>query len=209
MESKHPQPRPEEAEQEIVLAFFDVLGFSAKVHEIGLKKIFQHYRSLINLLSEKAGDRVIVVPVPEGSGGLAMVGGRRYLQYAYFSDTIMLWTKYELPVMESFLDSVTDFFCAALSRGLPLRGCITFGQAIMDRDQGVFLGEPIIEGARGEAAQNWVGVSFGPSLQSGTGRYGWVGDLRHVRPFHDHLKPGQAGLVDNFVLDWRECPARC
>jgi len=189
-------------EQVIVLAFFDVLGFSAKVREIGLVKIREHYEALIELVSDKAEGRVVSALVPAGDGGLARIGGYRHLEYAYFSDTIMLWCKYEQPLMESFILSVADFFCAALAKGLALRGCITFGSAIMDRQRGVFLGEPIIEAARGESAQSWVGASFGPSLQSQAGRFGWLGDLRHVRPFSGHTKAGKADLVDQFVLDW-------
>jgi hypothetical protein len=128
------------------------------------------------------------------------VGCRRQLAHAYFSDTILLWAPYELPVVESFLDSVLQFFCEALSNGLPLRGCITFGDAIMDQDQGVFLGEPIIEGSWGEAAQEWVGVAFGPSLERPP--FGWVGALRHVIPFAQHIKAGKDDCVLTIALDW-------
>lgn len=192
--------KPDPEFEPIVLAFFDVLGFSERVKRIGLTEIHRQYQELLSIVKEKSSDRVIVVPVPVGGGGLCNVGCRRTLQHAYFSDTVFLWVKYELPVMQSFLDSVLDFFCEALVRDLPMRGCITFGDAIMKPNEGVFLGDPIIEGARGEAAQSWLGVSFGPSVNQP--EYGWLGSLRHVIPYHDHAKPGKESFVEPLVLDW-------
>jgi hypothetical protein len=183
-----------------VLAFFDVLGFSDRVSRIGLPKIYQQYQEIISIAKGKSAERIIPVLIPDGAGGLDSGLCIRTLQFAYFSDTIMIWVKYELPVVESFLASVLDFFCEALLRGLPMRACITFGEAIMRPQDGVFLGEPIIEAARGEQAQSWLGISFGPSVNQR--RYGWLGSLKQVVPYYDHAKPGKESLVGNLVLDW-------
>jgi hypothetical protein len=185
-------------ETDVVMAFFDVLGFSERVKNIGLKEIFRQYQKLVSIVKKRTEGRVIVAPVPTGDGQLALIGGHRHLQYAYFSDTVLIWTKYDIPIIESFLDSILEFFCEALIMGIPLRGCVTFGKAIMDSERSIFLGEPIIEGYLGEGAQSWVGVSFGPSLS----RYPWLGALRHVIPFNRQIKDGKEKLVKPLVLDW-------
>lgn len=197
-ESKEATELPEF--QDVVLAFLDVLGFSARVQRLGLSEVYQQYQDVIALTQQRTEGRVIISSMPTGDGGLAFVGGYRTLSHAYFSDTILLWVKHETFVMESFLDSVLQFFCEALARQIPIRGCIAFGKAAMDRSRGIFLGEPIIEGYRGESAQKWLGISFAPSLQQPP--FGWVGSLHHVIPFSRHLKPGLEALVVPLVLDW-------
>lgn len=184
----------------ILLAFFDVLGFSDRVSRIGLPEIYRQYQDIIAVVKGKTTERIIEVVVPDGAGGLDHGICLRTLQHAYFSDTVMIWVKHELPVVQSFLESVLDFFCEALLRGLPMRGCVTFGPAVMRPQDGIFLGEPIIEGARGEQAQSWLGVSFGPSVNQRS--YGWIGSLHHVMPYHEHAKPGSEALVEPLVLDW-------
>jgi hypothetical protein len=184
----------------ILLAFFDVLGFSDRVSRVGLHEIYQQYQEIIAVVEGNTAERIIEVVIPDGTGGLDGGLCLRTLQHAYFSDTVMIWVKYDLPVVQSFLESALDFFCEALLRGLAMRGCITFGPAIMSTRDGIFLGDPIIEGARGEQAQSWLGVSFGPSVNQKS--YGWLGALHHVMPYHEHAKPGKESLVEPLVLDW-------
>jgi hypothetical protein len=81
-----------------------------------------------------------------------------------------------------------------------MRGCISFGDAIMDRDRGIFFGEPIIEAARGEQAQQWIGMAFGPSLN--TPAFSRLGDVRMVMPFEGHVKSDKGSYIENIALDW-------
>jgi hypothetical protein len=99
-----------------------------------------------------------------------------------------------------FYDVCLDFVCEALARELPVRGCIAFGEAILDSKRGVFLGQPIIEAARGESAQSWAGVSFGPSLDRP--EFSYLGDLRLVLPFEQQIKHGKSEWVTPLALDW-------
>jgi hypothetical protein len=47
---------------------------------------------------------------------------------------------------------------------LPLRGRMAVGEAILDKTNGVHLGVPLVEVARLERAQEWIGCSVGPSF---------------------------------------------
>ncbi|MGZ5435670.1 MAG: hypothetical protein ACXWID_09405 [Pyrinomonadaceae bacterium] len=184
----------------MVLALFDVLGFSERVRRIGLDAIYRHYDELINLVRAKAGGKVVISALPTGDGGMVPVSGWLLIEHTYFSDTILLWCPYHPAMSIPFFDVCLDFVCEALARELPIRGCISFGEAIMDRKLGVFLGNPIVEAARGEAAQSWLGVSFGPSLD--TPEFSYLGDLRMVLPFDQQIKQDKGDLVTPLALDW-------
>lgn len=186
--------------QVIALAFFDVLGFSERVRRVGPDAIYAHYDALIKMVQAKAGGRVMVSALPAGDGGMVPVAGWLVIEHAYFSDTVLLWGPYHPASSMPFYDVCVDFLCEALVRELPMRGCLAFGEAIMSRDQGVFLGEPIIEAARGEAAQSWIGASFGPSLRQP--EFSYLGDLKLVLPFNDQIKEGRGDLVEPLALDW-------
>ena len=184
----------------MALALFDVLGFSERVNRIGLDAIYRHYEELIHLVRSKAGGKVVISALPAGDGGMVPVSGWLLIRHAYFSDTILLWCPYHAAMSMPFYDVCLDFVCEALARELPVRGCIAFGEAIMDSKRGVFLGQPIIEAARGESAQSWAGVSFGPSLD--TPEFSYLGDLRLVLPFERQIKHGKSEWVTPLALDW-------
>ena len=66
----------------------------------------------------------------------------------------------------SFLQICMEFFCEAIRAGIPLRGCVSTGMATMDRHQAIYFGRPLVEAARGEQAQNAIGIAFGRSFNN-------------------------------------------
>ena len=76
----------------------------------------------------------------------------------------LFWQKHHIYI--SFLQICTEFFCEAIKRGIPLRGCISTGMATMDAGKSIFFGRPLVEAARGEPAQDCIGVSFGRSFNN-------------------------------------------
>lgn len=72
----------------------------------------------------------------------------------------------EHPIYLSFLQVCMEFFCEAVKAGIPLRGCISTGMATMNKHQSIFFGKPLVEAARGEPAQNAIGVAFGRSFNN-------------------------------------------
>jgi hypothetical protein len=57
-----------------------------------------------------------------------------------------------------------DMVCEALKMGLPLRGALAVGKAVMHSRTGTFVGAPVVEAAKLEQSQDWLGVSLGPSM---------------------------------------------
>lgn len=182
----------------IVLFFFDVLGFSERVAELGLARILKQYEDLVQLVQQRAGGRVVITARPISPTTMVPVAGYVTLDAQYFSDTILLWASYDEIAFEVCVDLILDFFCECFRSGLPLRGAITFGEAHMDLATGIYLGQPIIEAARAETSQLWCGCTFGPSLDD----YPHLGPVDKYLPYEAHIKEGRSGLVRGLTLDW-------
>lgn len=107
----------------------------------------------------------------------------------------------------SFLQTCMEFFCQALISGIPLRGCISTGLAIMDHTKSIYIGEPIVEAARGEPAQNSLGIAFGKSFNNSHPVYN-----KYFIPYLNHLKQDdeRTKFLSPMMLDWarywRESP---
>ncbi len=185
-------------EDSIVLFFFDVLGFAERVDELGLAEILRLYEDLLEMVRARAGGRVVMAARPVDQHTMVPVMGWLDLESTYFSDTILLWTKYDDLRFQVSVDIVLDFFCDCFKNGLPLRGAIAFGDAVMDRQRGIFLGHPIIEAARAESSQRWCGCGFGPSLDD----FPRLGPADRFMPYSDHAKPGREDYLRELVLDW-------
>lgn len=99
----------------------------------------------------------------------------------------------------SFLQICMEFFCEAIKAGIPLRGCISTGMATMDKHQSIFFGRPLVEAARGEPAQNGIGVAFGRSFYNYHPVYN-----RYFIPYLGHIKENdsKAAFLSPMMLDW-------
>ena len=99
----------------------------------------------------------------------------------------------------SFLQLCMEFFCEAVKAGIPLRGCVATGMAMMNKHQSVFFGRPLVEAARGEPAQNALGVAFGRSFNNYHPVYN-----RYFIPYLGHMKEKdkKAEFLSPMVLDW-------
>lgn len=182
------------------IALFDVLGFSELHKKLGTEKLYLIYEQLI--------DKAIIEKTKEGvkflgatREGLFVVGNLE-VRFVYFSDTILLWTPFNEVFFPFFVTICSEFMIDAIDIGLPLRGALTVGDAIMDRTKGIFLGEPIIEAARLEKAQNWIGVTFGSSFNS-IGLHEAMINFTDIQlNYTSQMKIGYEELNSRVVLDW-------
>lgn len=65
----------------------------------------------------------------------------------------------------SFLVLCMHFFCKALKLGIPLRGCLSTQRCHMDAEKGIYIGDSLIESARGESSFNALGIHYAPSFR--------------------------------------------
>ena len=152
----------EPEERPYLFALFDVLGFEALHTELGTTKLYELYKELIDKVTSKESYSTLQT-FNEPEVAWTMVGSVP-LRHQYFSDTIFLWTPMLPEFISPFCARCADLICESILMGLPLRGAVSAGSAILNKNKGVFLGSPIIEADRVESQQNWIGVSFCPSF---------------------------------------------
>lgn len=178
-----------------LVCLLDVLGFESQLRRLGLARLQKKYEALIEYVKQQTGG-LNVVATPEGipAVGWLTIGN------AYFSDSMLFWTRYHQFSLPSFTQMVAEALCFGLETGLPLRGALAVGEARLDADSGVFLGLPLVEVARTERVQQWIGASFGPSFQDSELRPGFRLDT--VLPYKSHYKDSSGPHATGIAVDW-------
>ena len=184
----------------IILAMLDVLGFEGIfIRRGGLAPMHDVYRQLIEFVQKQTGG-LNIVPVPNEDGTATPAVGWLTIEQAYFSDTVLFWSTYHPFHLSAFGSLVAEAICVSIELGLPVRGALSVGQAVMDKSAGIYLGMPIIEAARAEKSQTWIGASFAPSLCKPPYCKGLM--LNTVLPYKSHVKSGSERHVPGLVVDW-------
>ena len=178
-----------------LVCLLDVLGFESRLNALGLSAIEAKYRELIAYVKEQKGG-LDLVPTPDGhvAVGWLLIGS------AYFSDSLLFWTDYSKIALPSFTHCIAEAICFGLETELPLRGAIAVGEAILDEDNGVFLGKPLVEVARTERTQRWIGASFGPSFSAPGFNDGF--HLHTILPYKSHYKDRTSEYATGMTVDW-------
>lgn len=110
----------------------------------------------------------------------------------------MLWVEYEQLFgmsLRGFYEKCMEIFIEAIKRGIPLRGAISRGAAIMNEEKMLYLGQPIVEAARAEAAQNWLGIALTRSCQEVSVSEAWF-----LLPYTEHIKENYIKKVKKLYL---------
>lgn len=107
------------------------------------------------------------------------------------------WKYHPVPG-DNFLDVCNDLMCSGLEVGLPLRGAIAVGNAVLDLERHIFLGQPIVDAARLENKQEMISTSFCKSAVNQTI------PQRFTLKFDRHIKEknGSREPWGGLVLDW-------
>ena len=105
------------------------------------------------------------------------------------------WQYHPIPC-DNLLDVCNEMICHSLEIGLPLRGALALGEAVLHGERGVYLGQPLIDGARMEHSQRIIGASFTRSFMN------QIVPQRYLVPFDTHLKDVRDGLFQGNILDW-------
>jgi len=109
------------------------------------------------------------------------------------------WTYATIPC-DNLLNVCNELICRSIELGLPFRGALSMGPAVLDERRSVFLGSPLIEAATQERGQMMIGASFCPSFVQQTI------PARFVLPFdalRKSFKTGYRGAVLDWPRHWR------
>ena len=129
------------------IAYFDILGFKAKVENIPLDQLSQRYEQITKQTDGEFS-------IKDGE----IVSKQVCCRYI-FSDSIFLIAQEDTE--QSFVDlfsyawRMMQMFIAA---GFPLRGAITYGDIYVNFEKNIFLGKAISEAAVLEGQQDWIGA---------------------------------------------------
>jgi len=177
------------------VCLLDVLGFGNRLRTLGLDGMLAKYTKLIDYVRQQTGG-IDLIPTPGGhvAAGWLVIGA------AYFSDSLLFWTKYSRMSLPSFTHCIAEAICFGLEIELPLRGAIAVGDVILDKPSGIFLGEPLVEVSLTERQQEWIGASFGPSFTRPGYNRGFY--LHTVLPYKSHYKDRLNENVTGMTLDW-------
>ena len=127
----------EPEERPYLFALFDVLGFEALHTELGTTKLYEIYKELLDKVTSKESYSTLQT-FNEPKVALTMICSMP-LRYQYISDTIILWTPMLPEFISPFCARCADVICESILMGLPLRGAISAGSAILNKNKGVFL----------------------------------------------------------------------
>lgn len=194
-----------------ILGLFDVLGFESRFAKNGLKEMARKYRLLIAAAKRAAEQPDIVrAMMPDelpftfdpgsGCGFMNVLVMPTEINHAYFSDTILLWSPYDKFSVQPFFDACVSMIQESLEVGLPLRGSISIGDVIFNREKGIFLGGALIEAARLEKDQRWIGVTLSSTFLL-------TPPFNHPYPYHTipyaaHFEDPDDRKRLALVLDW-------
>ena len=183
----------------MIVALLDVLGFSNRIQHDGLAAVHKLYDDLIQKAVFSEG-MVCIGVHPMGDGTVCPAVFTFQVGFAYFSDTILLWSPLQHLYPGPFLQRCANLMCEALQVGVPMRGAVALGEAVMHRRTSTYLGAPLVEAARLEAAQDWVGITLGPSAL-------WPDFMAELNPnqiieYDPPMKPGYEDYLSCVCLDW-------
>ncbi|MDP1926945.1 MAG: hypothetical protein Q8K62_00375, partial [Thiobacillus sp.] len=170
-----------------LVGLFDVLGFEHRLTTLGLKKLHEKYEQLVEIVQvQNECHRALM---EKGFEGVFHAADGVVFSYevraAYSSDSILIWanrcwdkarshSKEELSELSKhpalgwlgcpippdiFLDMCSALICRSIEIGLPLRGAISMGEAVIDEGRRIFLGQPIVDAARLEGSQKVIGAT--------------------------------------------------
>lgn len=147
------------------IACLDVLGFRARLRARGLVRTHNDYVNLRSAVQQ--GSRVVQL----GSlgtlfGQTVAMGQTTFVPAIVLSDAIYAWADDTADAGDALVTACGWIVAESLKYGIPIRGGIARGDAIVDATTLTFLGQPMIDAYVTEQAQEWLGVALHPSAAS-------------------------------------------
>lgn len=202
---------------EYFVGLFDILGFENRLNDLGLSEMLEKYESIIDVVNSNnvKHDKIKAMKL---HGAFWTAEGGVHISYeiraAYASDSILVWAKrtlggagmikdgilcHPLVPCDDFLYVCNELICRSLEIGLPLRGAVSMGEAYINEARNIYLGIPLVDIARLEKRQVFIGASPCDSFRNQPILPPFL------LPYKSHLKPlknKEKDLTFGAVLDW-------
>ncbi|MBS1643213.1 MAG: hypothetical protein JSR11_12125 [Bacteroidetes bacterium] len=181
-------------ERDYLICLLDVLGFENLFNRFGLQTIEAKYKELIEVADKHNFELALME-----RGGVPVMGNPG-IKSSYFSDTILFWCPYDDMRMEVLFDSLAEVMCKSIEIGLPLRGAVSVGQVVIEKEKGVYLGQPFISAARAEIAQKWIVITLSKTFDLPKFNGGFKADK--ILEYKKHIKQEKSDKVIPLVIDY-------
>ncbi len=206
-----------------LVALFDILGFESRLVDLGLNCMYEKYQKLINIIDENNKKQELLKSANLYGRFWAQDGQFEVYEIkgAYASDSIIIWANRIIegggirfangsfgnpPISPNhFLNICNELICCSLEIGLPLRGAVSVGKAIIIENRNIFLGFPFVEVARLEKRQTTIGATPCKAFQlghRGLNPYLLLPYEKHLKSFSDREQT--FGAVLDWPRRWRE-----
>lgn len=182
------------------IAICDILGFTKLVEDNTLDTVVESHLAWLRKAlrhSIHKGDFPEEVPTLEDLQSNASLG------LAWFSDTILIYT------IEDTDDALRELltclgwlvFETIIGGNTRLRCGVSYGEVFIDRENSLYVGEPLIEAHRLEQAQTWSGGALTPKAAQRVPEVARSGHFVDwfVVPYEVPLKHGS---IKTLAIDW-------
>ncbi|MCJ7553475.1 MAG: hypothetical protein MUO34_06285 [Ignavibacteriaceae bacterium] len=170
-------------QQNYLIAVCDILGFSKLVHQKAPEEIKDEYFGYIKKSIYFAMNKD---HFPVKAPTLRELKMHDELAIAWFSDTILIYTlEDDENICKNFMQTIGWFIF--MNMKLPdtrLRVGISYGPAVMDVEEQVFIGLPIVEAYNLEKKQKWSGGALTKKVEERFGDY-----LANLNPVESWIVP--------------------
>jgi hypothetical protein len=139
-----------------LVAVCDILGFSKLVSQCSAEEIRSKYFDQVRKTAQFAIEKDYF---PSNPSSLKKLNLHEEIGIAWFSDTILIYSlKDEEETCKNFMQTIGWFiFSNMFFPQTRLRVGISYGPAVMDSEEQIFIGNPIVEAYNLEKKQKWAG----------------------------------------------------
>ena len=184
------------------VAFLDILGFKDYVLRHDIDYVYQRLQTLNGFRPE------------DDSSDYDSEEGKR-IKFTIFSDSIFIFSKDDNFLnLRHFLTYVKRVMRMALRAEIPLKGAVAYGDIVVDEEQNLFCGQPIIDAYMLEEDLQYMGVVFHhtfevPYEKLSDSQYhrisGWIKEVptpfKYGNRIHMNLNYPVAGSKTHMFLD--------
>jgi hypothetical protein len=183
------------------VAYLDIMGFKDRLQREGhrgIKKMFDCLYPTIEELEVKVKERLARQSTPQ------IPSDENMLFPITFSDSIIIVsTNRSLPSAIYILSYVEHIFSVAISRGIPMKGAIAFGEMTVYKDNRLYFGQPLIDAYELQRELQFYGVALHHTCEN------YLNDPKFStikNSFGKYLVqyriPMKSGSIIHHIVDW-------
>lgn len=173
------------------VAICDVLGFKELIKtQRQLDNVIEQYYSLLGACSKATKtnkNKNVLMERPSVS-----------IPYSFFSDTLLLWSV----KIEPFFQCLERLIYMSIRLEMPLRVGVAYGECFMKKNEGIFIGQPIIDAYMTEQSQEWIGGACHKTCYNNDLFEERVRNSSLLLPYDIPLKSNANTIPINYGFNW-------